>query len=478
VSADRVPFGGVPIRATSLTEGVFVTGTPGAGKTQLMNETADPILRSIAGVSERSCWRNAFILAAKPRAVMNHLEHLGIPDDRIAIFNPEDMRCRPHDVSFDFSGSAGVFDYASLIVPKNPRAPDQFWRDGGVTLVESGLTTIDRARKLWYDEDSIYGCSSRARLKALVEREPELNSAVIESFYSGGSENRMQASVEFTLETHMKPLRVCAAQLQAARERGNPPFSFVRDWMGDGPRIVVVALSTAYSESWNPVMVPLKTSCAISAFKRGSVHTPLSPSLTLFWLDEFPQLLMSMRESDVLQFFALCRELGGVPLLGAQSESLLAAAAGEDVAKSVIGNLAFAAYGVTNDGRTAESASLAFGQHEVERVREDETHEPNVIKERRLEPDHFMRENAPGRFRFYCRAPGIGKWRYEMRLEDIIRRNRRLTQEHLDAEQRRKAPQARLKPWDRNDLIRLGLARPETGPWPPFVDPNGDWRPA
>lgn len=467
----HLTFGGCPFASGAATGGLLLTGAPGSGKTVFKNETTDPILRAIAERRVHSAWRRALVYAHKPREVLRHLRAIGIPAEELAIFHPGRLDCRPLAESIDYTGEDGVFDLARHLVPENPRASEPFWNSACATLLDAVANVFLRlARGPWFSDDLLYAASDQVRLRWVLSHWSG-NSTIMENFF-GPEVERTRQSVLFTLETHAKTLRVSAKQLKAARARGTAPFSFVRDWMlGEGPRIVVVCHATSYAQSWGLTYVPFIIATAIRAFKEHTDHTPSRTSLTLFDFDEFVQFKMS----QPAEFFAIVRELGGVPLVAVQSEPLLHAVYGEDLGRGILSNLSFQAHGTTNDPETAESASAQFGTHEMVR-RPLNAAGKEIFTEARVTPDALLQENEAGKLRFYCRAPGVGKWRYEISLRDVARRNPPAAEDEDEA----RAPSADFVGWDEEDLKRLGLTTPRTGEgkWPAFLDPNTDWRQA
>ncbi|MCC7144506.1 MAG: type IV secretion system DNA-binding domain-containing protein [Candidatus Eisenbacteria bacterium] len=473
VPSRQFSFGGCPFPPTAAPAGLLLTGAPGSGKTVFKNQCTDSILLDIAERRAESAWRRALLYAHKPREVLRHLRALGIPREELAIFHPGRLDCRPLAESLDYAGEDGVFDLAKQLVPENPRTSEPFWERACATVVDGvGNVFLRRARGPWYSDDLLYAVSDPQRLKWVLSHW-EGNSALLESFF-GPEVERTRQSVLFTLETHAKTLRVSAKQLKAARARGAAPFSFVRDWMlGAGPRIVVVCHATTYAKSWGLTYVPFIISTAIRAFKEHTDHTQARPSLTLFDFDEFVQFRMN----EPAEFFATVRELGGVPLVAVQSEPLLHAVYGEDLGRGILSNLSFQAHGTTNDAETAESASAQFGTHELVR-RPLNASGKEIFTEARVSPDALLQENEAGKLRFFCRAPGVGKWRYEIALRDVARVPPEVARELEAEEDRMRAPSDDIVPWGEADLRRLGLSNPhaDRAAWPAFLDPNADWR--
>lgn len=466
-------FGGCPMRPLSATQGVAITGAPGSGKTVLKNEMTTPILEWIASGDPESPWKRAIIYAHKPREVLRHLRHIGITDQQMVVFHPGRLDCATLDESADFRGEDGMYDLAKYLVPEDPKSSEPFWARACALLLSGVGSTFQRTAKgPWFSDDLLYAVSDQERLRFVLEQW-EGNRGLIETFF-GAEVERTRQNVLFTLETHAKTLRVSAKQLKAARKRGKRPFSFTRDWMGAGPRIVVVCHATTYAKSWGTTYVPLIIETAIRAFKDLSEHLPGRPALSVFDLDEFVQL----RLSDPGEFFATARELGGVPIVAIQSEPLLHSVYGEDLGRGVLSNLSLIAHGTTNDPETAASASAQFGDAEYERIPKQWGHEPLVFQEPRVPKDAFLRENNPRSLRFYCRAPGIEKWRYEIKLDDVRRRAPTPGQDELDEERTLRAPAVDFEPWTEEDMERLGLSRPKSDGkgWPAFLDPNANWR--
>lgn len=467
-------FAGCPFPPIAATGGILLTGSPGSGKSVLKNQTTDPILWAIASREPGSPWRRAIIYAHKAREVLRRVTGLGIPRNEIAVLHPGRLDCAPLDESADYRGEDGIHDFVNALFP-HTTSNEPFWMDA-CQLVSGGVPNVFARQAVgpWYSDDCLYAYSDTRRFNWILNQW-EGNRALVESFF-GPEAGRMRESVLFTLETHAKKLRVSAKQLRAARARGNRPFSFVRDWMlGDGPRIVVVCDAPTYSKSWGTTFVPFIIETAIRAFKEHTRHSPLNTELTLFDFDEFVQFKLS----EPVHFFAVARELGGVPLVAVQSIPLLDSVYGKDLARGIASNLSFQAHGASNDDETAELASASFGEHELERVPRERKREPDVIREPRVPKDAFLQVNNARSLRFFCRAPGVGAWRYDIQRRDIIRNSPRTTEADLEEERMLVAPSADFEPWGEDDLRRLGLHLPTNDErWPDFLDPNRDWRSA
>ncbi len=460
------------------TQGVVLRGAPGAGKTQLKNQM---LARIYQGMGEPDSPFKRAILWDEKNEALRFLARLGIPSEHIIIFDPSRIDTAVPNFADMFAGEAGSYDFGRTLFP--PEGVEPYFRDMSAGGSASVLDVFQHHAQdgKWYFEDALIPLMDEDLLALVLRRDKKRNATLIKNLLETGRDTKPRSGVLTTIDSLARKYRVTVSQFQHARLRGNPLVSLDTDWMARPGTIVVIRNPPSYSKSW-PAIAGLLFAAAIRAFKDRTTHTDANPNLTLFDMDEFPQIHVP---KDIAQnFFATARGLGASPIVGLQNDSLLYDHYGRDAALAMLGNLSLEATGYVNDQATAMSASERFGHREVRRKNkqrdadgEDRGDIEHVEKEPRLSPGEFLEENKPGNLRFYCKAPGM-RWRYDLAISDVAKAFPAPTPEELEREREMRAPQQDLLPWTNEDLVRLGLkkaADENQFDTDFFVDPDAEW---
>jgi hypothetical protein len=335
----RLLIGGLPLPLKYEPLHFLVSGSTGAGKSQLLAEI-------LLKLRLRGDWGDR-CLVVDPGASL--APHFLLPGD--GILNPRDKRGLHWSPLAEMQSSSDAQRIAKNIVPEPPSASDRSWYGYGRQLLAAALTRVcerDGTNGDWLD------------LLLLARHETDLLSACEDTpasaLFLKGNE-KMRANAQGVLVPHL------AAFTYLPRNAGRKSFS-LNKWVAGQYR------RRQKSWLWWPIpihqldaLVPLIAS-QLSSFTTAALRLPEDPSRRIFLVaDEFAQL---GKVSSIDKTLNLGRKHGLSAILAIQSIAQLRKTYGNDGAQVLLSCLSNWLILRSADAETAEAMSKHIGDHEME----------------------------------------------------------------------------------------------------------------
>lgn len=331
--ASDVSFGPVPLVSGSEPQHIFISGTPGTGKSVLISSLLDKI---------RERGDRAIIYDSSG----DYLSQFWRDGDKI--LNPLDSRSEAWTPWADIRAPYDADRLAEALIPVEGKT-DPFWAQAARQLLAGALMKLPVR-----DVSSL--------LENLLTTDLSTLAAVVEGTDAaallGEQNEKMALSVRATMATYVRALRFLRA--------GNidTPFS-IRDWVDEES-----------SHSW------------LYVTSRADQHTALRPLITCFldtaasaimslppsrtrriWivLDELPRL---HKMPSVPQLLAMGRKYGACGIMGIQTVAQLREIYAKDGAEALTGMASSWVVFRTPDPETADWTSKAMGETDLEESNE------------------------------------------------------------------------------------------------------------
>jgi type IV secretory pathway TraG/TraD family ATPase VirD4 len=441
-----------------------ILGSTGSGKTISIRLLMQSVLPNIGKGNDQ----RALIYDAK-QDMISILAGINPPCE-IVILNPFDKRGVAWDMAKDITAPATAQQIATILIPENKNASQPFFADAARHLLSGVLISfIKRAPEQWKFRDVLIALKSKERLKKVLLATPE-TSDLVEQYFSDDTTTR---NVMSTVATKMQRYEFIAA----AWERAEEAIS-LRDWL-TGEFILVLGNDEATRTALDAINQVI--------FKRLSelilAQTESETRKTWIFLDEFRQ---AGKLEGLSSLLTKGRSKGASVILGYQDIEGLREVYGHQLANEIAGQCANKAILRCDSSDTAKWASVLFGEREVLERRESTSQSSSssqndyyfggsstsgtssqtseqVLKREVVIPSEIMdipptnRENG---LSGYYLTPSVGAYYVTAGGDWIAEDLRPKDLEVLDIDPREEEDQY-LRPWDDNDLERLGLKEAE-----------------
>ncbi len=329
--AGDISIAGVPLVAGAETQGIFITGSPGGGKTVVLRS----LCRLIRQRGERA------IVYSTAGDFIKHFYREG----KDVILNPLDRRSPIWDVWAEGRNPSDFDTIASSLIPERQTSGDPFWVQGARTIFAAVAMRMkcqeDRSTAKLLRNLLTIRLSEAARLVEGTE-----GAAII----AEGAE-KTALSVRATLATYIRSLKFL--------KDGKAEFS-IRDWVGKDKGDDWIFISSRPDQKasirplvtmWLDIVSTALLSLPEDRNRRIWIIIDELPSL-----NEVPSLSTTLAES---------RKFGGCPVLGLQSYSQLADIYGQRAAETIAGLCRTWVVFRANEPATARLMSDGFGERDI-----------------------------------------------------------------------------------------------------------------
>lgn len=354
--ASDIRLGKVPLVRGSETQHIFIPGTTGAGKTQLLSSTLE-------------CVRKRGEAAVVYDPTGEFVRTFYRKGD--TILSPLDGRSPPWTPWSEIRHPADAIRVASAIVPPARGNADPFWQTAAQRLLAGALLSM--ISKPDRNISKLLKLLSEPSVDALAAAIKGLPIAAIMAS-NGDSENRLALSVRGTLLPYIEALQFLPVSSTSDNE-----FS-LRDWVGQidhttGPKPWVFILSRGdFHESLKPLI-----SCWLDSLAAGLMSlSPDRKRRLWFVVDELPSL---QRLPSIPRLLAEGRKFGAACILALQGIPQLRSVYGADEAEAIAGLCNTHVVFRTNSPDTAQWASRLLGERESVEANEAMTYSASSVRD-------------------------------------------------------------------------------------------------
>ncbi|MBA4064551.1 MAG: hypothetical protein C0501_12735 [Isosphaera sp.] len=458
-----LPWGACRLPSAAAVLHWLVVGTTGSGKTLTLRLLMQDALRLITPGSDA----RALVYDAK-RDALPLLAGMGLSCP-VKTLNPLDERGVAWAIARDCTAPATAVQLAEVFVPDQDRGDNGFFAKAVRDLLSGVFTALDlTAPRAWTLRDVVLAMTS-PRLRELLDRFDETRDRL--RYFA---DDRTLANIMATVSTELAPYRAVAAAWDRA-----PNAISLADWVR-GEFVLVLGNDES-------VRAPL------DAINRAIVQRATELLLNLpesstrrvwLFLDEVRE---AGRLDGLRSLLNKGRSKGACVVLGCQAIEGLWAEYGRDEANEIAGECNHAAFLRVESPETARWMADRVGEFERREVKpgqaggagqtslsEDTARRPVVL------PSEFqdlpVTDRANGLTGYYL-SPVTGVYRHTTPSADLTARllpPDANTPDHVP----RPADAQYLRPWDADDLRRLGFAaEPPPVPPPPAPTPQPDPKP-
>jgi Type IV secretion-system coupling protein DNA-binding domain len=383
------------------------------------------------------------------------------PAVTIHIMNAMDRRFIPWDISADLQTETDAQEFAAILIPKNERENSPYFSDAARSLVAGvvkRLTATTQPGERWTLRDLVLACETTSRLNRVLDH--ETTRYLGEHFHPENQRN--YAGVKSTLDNALSLYRPIAALGDASKSE---PLS-LRRWMTSKDTVLLLGNHESAREATDTLNRLLFRQLSKLIIDRpGRVEH----DETWIFLDE-------VREAGALsglrQLLLRGRSKGVAVAQGFQAIEGMFAAYGEQEGAEIVGaaqNLVLLHINPTAPD-TAEWASTVFSSRcdyvsaksvtMGERISTTKNQQldlvPNVL------PVEFVELPMPSPKRglhyfAFTNTKGYGRGHYEWSFLENEGKLGGRKEEFMDFEPQEDRDAFVLRPWDEDDLRRLGL---------------------
>ncbi|MEM0924590.1 MAG: type IV secretion system DNA-binding domain-containing protein [Planctomycetota bacterium] len=348
---DSLRWGNAWLPASAATGHFLAVGTTGSGKSQIQKLLMSDALRQIAIGSDR----RAVNFDAK-NDISGFLEHI---DVKCPVFtlNPFDARkvmptAVAWDIASDITGPARALNLARSLIPAERSGTNQYFSDAARLVVAAVVESMIRhSGRNWTFSDLVFGCLSRERIEAILERDAA-GRDILTGFLGDDRVSYSVASTVFSKMSYFKPV---AALWQRFDQRLS-----IRQWLAMDAILLLGANAKARAslDAINEQVFRVLT--------EEVDMLPNSTSRRIWcWIDE-ARLSGPLLQSDLVPFLAVKGRSRGVALVVAfQDIEGLREAAGERLANEIISQMSHKALLRAESEGSANFASKLCGQFET-----------------------------------------------------------------------------------------------------------------
>lgn len=445
-----LPWGGVRIPSDSASAHFAVVGATGSGKTTTLRLLMQEVLPAIA----EGTGRRAVVYDAK-QDTASLLAGMGLRCP-VHLLHPLDARGLAWDLARDCNSPATALQVASVLIPVE-EGPNRFFSDAARDLLAGVLVALDRLSPgLWTLRDVLCAAKDKRRLHQLLSQAPEAGDRL--QYFD---EERTFQNVYSTLRSRTAWFEPVAACWDRAKGRIS-----LADWIR-GESILVLGNDEAIRtplDAINRVLFQRLVELLLAQPETLGVRTYL-------FLDE-------VRDAGKLdglgRLLTKGRSKGCAAVLGFQDVDGLREVYGERAANELVGQCGNKAILRLESPATAEWASQVLGEQEIyDRSRSETaaglerpsgTLTEQLVRKPAVLPSEFFglpKAGPANGIVGYHLASSLGAYRSRVGWPEIQRTLRGRSKSVPDFVSRRVEDQY-LRPWDEEDLKRLGLGSPSS----------------
>lgn len=458
-------------------EHFILIGAPGSGKTTLLQLTLQSILPHIRNGSNRRA-----VVYDPKREIYPTILGMGVPEERIIIANPFDVRSSAWDIAADVTAPATALEIATILVPSRgdlqPFFPDA--ARGLLGGVMESLLLV--APKKWTFRDVVLALRNEKRLKRILTL-TDSTAHLVEKYISGTDAHR---DISSTIENVMRRLSFIAA----AWEHTTTKFS-LEQWIKDESILLLgntPALESTLQQFNNALLHRLSQLILTQPEAR---EQQIPPQHWIFIdelrragkLDYLPALMVEGRSKGACIVLAFQDLLGCCEVYG------------DKLAREIVGSCRNKGWLKVIDWDTAKFASDYFGVHELEigrssvntstsvshnqvTTQEGESFSKSFHSRSLVTPSHFMwlpEANPHNGIHGYFITACVNQPHHGFVPGSFINEHRVRPHPNTAAYLPRPAEQQYLSEWTEADLARLGLEQfPDLLTAPESESPAGE----
>lgn len=343
--ASSITIGGIPLVRGSETLHMLVLGTPGAGKSVLLDSLIQQFGRGMP----------ILVYDTKGDFLVRHFDP---KQDTVLSFL--DARMPSWTLWDEVEDDADAMLVAELLIPVPSGAQDPFWPKAARQLLADILLRISPAKRTNRELKRVCVMAEASELQAL------LRGSVAATFFSDAKDDKTARSIRVTLTAHLRSL-----QFLNPDARPGEGFS-MRRWMrasvqDDTAGRLFLTCPPHQAAALSPLVSVLFESAAMSLMALG----PDRQRRVGFVLDEFPTLpVMPTME----RLIAEGRGYGAVVVIAAQANAQIRRTYGEDSAEALASLCSTQVVFRLNEFKSAEMASKLLGEAEYDESKESESH--------------------------------------------------------------------------------------------------------
>lgn len=433
-------------------------GSTGSGKTTLIRFLMQSVLPRIGEKPDE----RALIYDAK-QDILSILDGMKLPG-RIVLLNPFDTRCAAWDIAADVTEPSTAQQIATILIPEEKNAAQRFFSDAARHLLAGVMRRfIKTAPGRWTLADVVYAMLDQQRLEQILGSDPETSSLLTYL-----RDSRTGNSVLSTVLTKIQPYEFIAAAWSHATEKVS-----LRDWVR-GDYILILGNDEAQRSALDAINEAIfkRTVELILAQENSTTRR------TWFFLDEVRE---AGRLEGLQTLLTKGRSKGACAVLGFQDIDGMKEVYGEYLASEICGQCACKAFLRTDSAKTAEWGSALLGErefveltagqssqkgnssswnHSSQNTSQSSSTSEQVVKRPIVLPSEIMNLPLPGGdaggpLAGYFLVPNIGAYEARITWESIAMDLSKPSE--IPNLVRRNAEHEVLRPWDDQDLQRLGL---------------------
>jgi hypothetical protein len=456
-----LPWGACRLPSAAAVLHWLVVGTTGSGKTLTLRLLMQDALRPIAPGSDA----RALVYDAK-RDVLPLLAGMGLSCP-VKTLNPLDERGVAWAVARDCTAPATAVQLAEVFVPDADEGGNAFFANAVRDLLSGVLIALHLAApRAWTLRDVLLAMSDPARLRELLGRSDATRDRL--GYFA---DDRTLANILSTVSTKLAPYRAVAAAWDHA-----PNAISLEDWVR-GEFVLVLGCDEAVRaplDAINRAIVQRATELILAL--------PESPTRRVWlFLDEARE---AGRLGGLRRLLNKGRSKGACVVLGFQAIEGMYAEYGKDQANEIVGECNHAALLRVESPDTARWMADKVGEFEQREVKPGQNGPAGPVslsedtaRRAMVLPSEFQdlppTDRANGLTGYYL-SPATGVYRHTLSAAEL---DARLlppdpnTPDHLP----RPDEAQYLRPWDADDLRRLGFAAAppaDTPPPPPPPEPQ------
>ncbi len=463
-----IPWGGLLLPSKAATTNFCVVGTVGSGKSLTLRLLMQAVLpRIVPGSNHR-----AVILDAK-RDMVSLLAGMGIGSS-VVILNPTDARSAAWDVARDVTSPITAQQIATILVPEEGNTDNRFFPDAVRDLVTGVMIAFIRTCPgRWTLRDVVLAMKSKERLKLVLSRVPETRDRL-----GYLEEDRTASNILSTAATNMAPFEPIAACWDRAAKRVS-----LQDW-ARGEYVLLLGSDESTRAAMNAVNAVIFKRATELILSQDDVDPgDPAPRRTWVFLDECREAKLD----GLSRLLTQGRSKGACVVLGFQDKDGLDDAYGKEVAEEILGQCHNKALLLITSSSTAKWASEVIGEQELVeyhtsfangRLTEVTSVSEHLVKREGVLPSQFMTlppTSPQNGLSGYYLSPHAGAYFSTIPGDELFDSLTPRNPQVADFV-RRPEEDEYLRPWDDNDMLRLGLLPPggpggTSAPLPPPTTP-------
>lgn len=354
--SDVIFWGGLELPISCGPQHFVMVGAPGSGKSinlQLMMQSVLPRIRTGAN-------RRAIIYDAK-RDIYTTLLGMGIPEDRIHIFNPFDARSVAWDMALDVDDPATAVEIATILVPERSGEVQPFFPQAARALIGGIMEVfIEIARKKWTLRDVVLALRTDARMKQILSMS-QYTEHLVGHYLSGTDTHR---DINATIENTMRRLAFVAAAWDNSTSSQS-----MEQWV-QTESILLLGSNPSLDSTIQQINSAILHRLSQIILNQPEARHQTPPPLNWLFIDE---LRRAGRFPNLPEFMVEGRSKGLCAVLAFQDLPGLMDVYTPNLAKEIIGTPRNKAFLKLSEPETAEYACRFFGQLELEMERYSES---------------------------------------------------------------------------------------------------------